>query len=189
MDRMNIVDDVKACLVPSGLPNCGDDLWVAGQFTIDIIDGETGLVKYSETFSNLVVNQGKQDLLTVYFSDGTATASSSWFMGLISNSGYSAIAAADTAASHAGWTEFTGYSQATRPLWGQVAPGSGVTTITNTSPATFDITSSGTLKGGFIITNSTKGGTTGKLWSAALFSADVPVNNGDQMKVTYTLST
>lgn len=135
---------------------------------------------------NLVVNQGKNDILDVYFSDGTATAASGWFMGLISSSGYSAIAAADTAASHAGWTEFTGYSESTRQAWGQGDPASQ--SITNSTPVTFSINASGTVKGAFIITNSTKGGTSGKLWAAALFSADVPVNNGDQLKVTYTLS-
>jgi len=135
---------------------------------------------------NLVVNQGKNDILETYFHDGTQTASTSWFMGLISNSGYSAIAAGDTASSHAGWTEFTGYSEATRQAWGQGAAASQ--SITNATPVTFSINATGTVKGAFIITNSTKGGTTGKLWAAALFSADVPVNNGDQLKVTYTLS-
>lgn len=135
---------------------------------------------------NLVVNQGKNDILEVYFHDGTATAAASWYMGLISSSGYSAIAAGDTAASHSGWTEFTGYSESTRQSWGQGAAASQ--SITNASPVTFSVNATGTVKGAFIITNSTKGGTSGKLWAAALFSADVPVNNGDQLKVTYTLS-
>lgn len=137
-------------------------------------------------FPNLVVNQGKNDILGVYFNDGTATAGSSWFMGMIVDTGFTGIVAGDTAASHAGWAEFTGYSQSTRPLWGQGAPSGQA--ITNASPVTFDITSSGNLKGGFIITNSTKGGTSGKLWAAALFTALVPVSNGDQMKATYNLS-
>lgn len=167
----------------------GDQLVPAGSFDVEIYDGVTGALKHKERIKNTVVNQGKNDMLNVYFADGTPTALSSWFMGLISSSGYTAISASDTAASHSGWTEFTGYSQSNRVAWGQTGPSTGVTTITNSSPATFDITSSGTLKGGFIITNNTKGGTSGKLWAAALFSADVPVNNGDQMKITYNLST
>lgn len=159
----------------------------AGWLNISVSD-HRGIKKAEYQFRNLVVNQGKNDILNVYFADGTATASSSWFMGLISDSGFSSIQATDTAASHGGWSEFTTYSQSTRPLWGQAGPSTGVTTITNASPVTFDITGSGTLKGGFIITNSTKGGTSGKLWAAALFTAAVPVNNGDQMKCTYTLS-
>ncbi len=137
-------------------------------------------------FPNDITNEGKNYILDVMFHDQTQIASTSWFIGLISSSGYSALAAADVMNSHAGWTEFTGYSQSTRVLWGQGAPSSQ--SITNASPATFDITGGGTLKGVFITTNSTKSGTSGKLWATALFSADVPVSNGDQIKITYTVS-
>lgn len=137
-------------------------------------------------FPNLVVNQGKNDILSVYFNDGTATASSSWFMGLIVDTGFTGIVAGDTAASHAGWAEFTSYSETARPLWGQGAPSGQA--ITNASPVTFSITGSGNLKGGFIATVATKSSTSGKLWAAALFTAPVPVTNGDQMKATYNLS-
>lgn len=155
-----------------------------GHFRIKHIRDGKELAVYD--VKNLVVNQGKNDILDVYFSDGTQVAASGWFMGLVSLSGYSAIAAGDTAASHAGWTEFTGYSESTRQAWGQGDPASQ--SITNATPVTFTINATGTVKGAFIITNSTKGGTSGKLWAAALFSADVPVNSGDQLKVTYTLS-
>lgn len=135
---------------------------------------------------NDITNEGKNTIFEVFFHDGTQIASSSWFIGLISNSGFSALAAADTMASHSGWTEFTGYSQSTRVAWGPGAAASQ--SITNSTPATFDINASGTVKGIFVTSNSTKSGTTGKLWATALFSADVPVNNGDQLKVTYTVS-
>ncbi len=135
---------------------------------------------------NDITNEGKNEILDIMFSDGSQIAASSWYIGLISSSGYSALAAADTMASHSGWTEFTGYSQATRVAWGPGSPASQ--SITNASPATFDINASGTLKGIFVTSNSTKSGTTGKLWATGLFSADVPVTNGDQMKITYTVS-
>lgn len=136
--------------------------------------------------NNDITNQGKNSIFDVMFHDATQIASSSWVIGLISNSGYSALAAGDVMSSHAGWTEFTGYSQSTRVAWGPGASASQ--SITNASPATFDINATGTVKGIFIVSNSTKGGTTGTLWSTALFSADVPVSNGDQLRVTYTLS-
>jgi hypothetical protein len=135
---------------------------------------------------NDITNEGKNTILDVMFHDGTQIASTSWYVGLISNSGYSALAAADTMASHGGWTEFTGYTQSTRVAWGPGAA-SGQST-TNASPATFDINATGTLKGIFVTSNSTKSGTTGKLWATGLFAADVPVSNGDQMKITYTVS-
>jgi hypothetical protein len=120
------------------------------------------------------------------FKDGTQIASTSWFGGLISSSGYSALSASDTMSSHSGWAEFTGYTQSTRVAWGPGTPASQ--SITNASPMTFDINATGTLKGIFITSNSTKSGTSGKLWATGLFSADVPVVSGDQMKVTYTVS-
>lgn len=158
-----------------------------GWLNIGVYD-KRGIKKFESQCRNLVVNQGKNDFLNVYFASGTQTATASWFMGLISDVGFTGIVAGDTIASHGGWAEFTSYSESTRVAWGQAGPATGVTTITNASPATFNITGSGTLKGGFIVTNSTKGGTTGKLWAAALFASAVPVNNGDQMKVTYNLS-
>lgn len=192
-DRMRFNDRIGLQVIRSSgeiesfqsLEAINDQFMPRGSFRIKHYDSKGRELGVYDV-KNLVVNQGKNDILEVYFSDGTATAQASWFMGLISLSGYSAIAAADTAASHAGWTEFTGYSEATRPAWGQGDAASQ--SITNASPVTFSINASGTVKGAFIITNSTKGGTTGKLWAAALFSADVPVNNGDQLKVTYTLS-
>ncbi len=120
------------------------------------------------------------------FHDATQVASTSWYIGLISNSGYSALAAGDTMSSHSGWTEATGYTQSTRVAWGPGASSSQTTT--NASPATFDMNATATIKGIFVNSNSTKSGTTGTLWATGLFTADVPVNNGDQLKVTYSVS-
>lgn len=155
-----------------------------GQFEVEHVREGRVLQKY--TFKNDITNQGKNSLFEIMFHDGTQIAAASWFIGLISNSGYSALAAADTMASHAGWTEFTGYSQSTRVAWGPGAAASQ--SITNASPATFDVNATGTVKGIFVVSNSTKGGTTGTLWATALFSADVPVASGDQLRVTYTVS-
>lgn len=162
-----------------------DKMPLSGRFQIEHLDKD-GNVKGTYDFPNDITNQGKNDIFDIMFSDGTQIANSSWFIGLISNSGYSALAAADTMASHAGWTEFTGYTQATRVAWGAGEPASQ--SITNASPATFDVNASGTVKGVFVVSNSTKGGTTGRLWATALFSTDVPVTNGDQLRVTYTVS-
>jgi hypothetical protein len=137
-------------------------------------------------FNNDITNEGKNLIFDVMFNSATQILNGSWYIGLISNSGYSALAAADTMASHSGWTEFTSYSQANRVGWGSIASASQ--TVTNTTPATFDITGTGTVKGIFVTSNNTKGGTTGKLWSTALFSADVAVVNADQIKVTYTVN-
>lgn len=135
---------------------------------------------------NGITNVGKNKILNDMFNDGTQTANSSWYIGLIDASGYTALAATDTMSSHSGWNEFTTYSEANRVAWGSGTASAQSTT--NSTPATFNITGTATVKGVFIPTNNTKSGTTGTLWSTALFSADVPVSNGDQLKVTYTVS-
>src|SRR4051812_19020802 len=87
---------------------------------------------------NDIVNQGKNLIFDVMFNDGTQVAHSAWCLGLISLVGYSALAASDVPSSHAGWTEFTGYSQANRVAWGSGASASQ--SVTNATPCQFDIT-------------------------------------------------
>ena len=133
---------------------------------------------------NLVTSEGKNKIWDVMFHDATQIAASSWFMGLISAASYSAIAVANTMASHGTWLEFTDYTQSTRPAWGPGASSGQI--ITNASPCTFDFDDTGTLKGIFIVSNSTKAGTTGVLWSVGLFASDVDVVDEDQIKLTYS---
>jgi hypothetical protein len=136
---------------------------------------------------NDIVNEGKNKILDVMFNGATQIANNSWFIGLINNAGYSAVAAGDTMSSHAGWAEATGYNEATRVAWGSGSAASQQ--VTNGTAATFTINATATLKGVFVVTNSTKGGTTGVLWATALFASTVSVDSGDQLKITYTVAT
>jgi hypothetical protein len=153
-------------------------------------------------FPNAVVNQGKNQILEVNFHSGTPITS--WFLGLISNVGYTALAATDTYQdinqAGNGWDEFTTYTDGnngddatTRPAWG--AGAASGQSVTNATAAVFNVTSAGTVKGVFqvggIVAAQTKNdhAASGVLWSTALFtSGDVVVANGDQLKVTYTVS-
>jgi hypothetical protein len=144
-----------------------------------------GTVRWRETFRNLVTTAGKNDLLTQYFKGAAYTAA--WFVGLVDNAAFSAIAAGDTSASHAGWAESTAYSNATRPALtlGTASAGS----IDNSaSKASFTINATAAINGAFTITNSTKGGSTGTLYSAGSFGAVRNVINGDTLNVQVTLS-
>lgn len=183
MHGMNLRSLVAGLLTRKRQPE--NKLGIRGFYNVLHLDKD-GKFKAQYDFPNDIVNQGKNDLFDTMFYDRTPVASSSWFIGLISLASYSALAAADTMGSHSGWTEFTGYSQSTRVAWGPGASASQV--ITNSSPATFDINASGTVKGVFVATDSAKGGTGGRLWSTGLFSADVPVTSGDQLRVTYSVS-
>lgn len=140
---------------------------------------------------NTIVNVGKNYILDVMFNGGTQIANIKWFMGMISSSSFSAISSSDTISSHSGWTEWTTYSESTRQAWGSGAAASQ--SVTNASAVVINITGSGTVKGIFIVGSAsgadTKGGTTGTLWSAALYTGgDVAVINGDQLRSTYTLN-
>ena len=146
--------------------------------------GADGKVKWRDTIQNLVTTVGKNDLLDKYLAGSSYTAA--WYKGLIDSASYSAVAAGDTAASHAGWLESTAYSNATRPApsFGAASGGSKASTAT-----AFNINATATIKGLFLISNSTKGGTTGILYSAGLFTGgDKAVASGDTLNVTYTAS-
>lgn len=149
-----------------------------------------GNLKWQDEAHNLVVNVGLKDMNDKYFSGATYTAA--WYLGLYGAASTNNPAAGDTAASHAGWTEVTAYSQATRP---QVTFGAATTAdpsvISNSaSPSTFSINGTTTVGGAFLISNNTKGGTTGILFSAADFQSpgDRSVVNGDTLTVTYQFS-
>lgn len=154
---------------------------------VQILD-KHGRVKYVENFEgdfhNDITNIGKNTLLDSFFRNQAPPAV--WYFGLVDNASWTAFAAGDTMSSHAGWIEFTSYSDSTRVAWTTVAAASQA--ITNSSVSTFNINGSGTLKGIFVTSVSTKSGTTGTLWSTAAFTTTVPVSSGDQLKITYTVN-
>lgn len=161
-----------------------DMLFLKGTYKAEHVDKD-GNHKGWFDFPNGITNAGKNSILDTMFNGATQISSSSWYLGLIDNSGTPTLASGDTLASHAGWTEATYYS-GNRPAWGQGSAASQQ--VTNSSVVTFTITGGGgTLYGIFICTAAT--GTSGLLWSTAAFTATVPVVAGDQMKITYTLAT
>ena len=134
---------------------------------------------------NAITNVGMNALLDVGFNGSSQSAN--WYMGLIDSSGYTAVANTDVVTSHTGWTESNAYTQSTRPLWDAGAANSR--SITNASTVDFSINATVTLKGVFVINENTKGGvSTGTLWCTALFSTPASLQNGDTLKVTYTVS-
>ena len=145
---------------------------------------KSGEKKGEYFLDNGVTTVGKNHILDVEFH--AATQVTTWYIGLIDNSGYSALADGDTMSSHAGWNEFTTYDESTRQEWTEGAASSG--SITNSTPVTFTISGSGTIKGLFVVSNSTKSGTTGTLWATGTFASTVPVVDNDVFKVTYTVS-
>lgn len=160
-----------------------------GVFTVECRDKD-GNLKWTAQSPNLVVNVGLQDMNTKYFSGSAYTAA--WYIGLYGAAASNNPAAGDTAASHAGWTEVTAYSQATRPAatFGTATTADPSVISNSASPATFSINATTTVGGAFLISNNTKGGTTGTLFSAADFQSpgDRSVVSGDTLSVTYQFS-
>lgn len=121
--------------------------------------------------------------------DNTVTwrEASRWFVGLVDNAGWTAYAAGDTMASHAGWAESGAYSDAIRPALvpGSVAAGS---VDNSASKAVFNINATATIRGAFMCDLPTKSGTAGVLYGEADFASARSVINGDTLNVTVTLT-
>jgi hypothetical protein len=167
----------------------GEHTKAGGVYRIECLDAD-GNLKWSAESHNLVVNQGLQDMNTQYFKGSGYTAT--WYLGLYGAAAANNPVAGDTAAVHAGFTEITPYSNATRPACSfGTATTADPSVITNSlSPAQFSINSAATVGGAFLISNSTKGGFTGILFSASDFAApgDRVVASGDTLNISYTFS-
>jgi hypothetical protein len=125
-----------------------------------------------------------------YFKGSAYTAA--WYIGLYGAAASNSPAAGDTMASHAGWTEIVPYSNATRPAatFGTATTANPSVQTNSASPASFTINATATVGGAFLVSNSTKSGTTGVLFSASDFTApgDRSVASADTLNVTYTFS-
>lgn len=175
-----------ATLLIHKLPGLAVSLGVAARTRYDVeCYGPDGTLKWADHFYNLVVNTGLDDLLDKRFKASAYTSAD--FVGL--TSGTPSVAAADTMASHGGWTEITAYSQGTRPSL-TLGTVSGQSVDNSASKAVFSINGTATVGGCFVTTDSTKGGTAGILYGAGAFSqGNKSVNNGDTLNVTVTLTT
>jgi hypothetical protein len=144
-------------------------------------------VSPSETFENLVTNVGKDDLLDKYLKGSGYTQTIR--MGL---KGAGTVLAANTQASHAGWTERGG---ANAPAYTgdrkAVTMGAAASQVSTSPTQAFAITSGGNVDGCFINNggSATKDDTTGILFSAGDFTGGAKtVANLDTLTVVYTLT-
>lgn len=177
------VSDAVRCAV-SGKAELQSALLLHGGWQITCRD-KNGRFKWVETIENLVTNAGEDHALDVALSGGTQIAT--WY--LLLTDGTPTVAETDTASSHAGWTEVTAYDEAARVTWTDGGV-SGQSVDNSASVADFTISTNSTTVGGAgLISDNTKGGTTGTLYSAGAFTGgDKSVDDGDTLSVTATFT-
>jgi len=181
-------DEVSASLTANKGAN--ERVGAGGVFTVTCV-GADGVEKWSDTFHNLVVNVGLQDMNSKYFQGSGYTAA--WFLGLVQGpASGTTFAAADTLASHAGWTELvpgTAYTGNRKAVTFGTATTADPSVITNSvSPSSFAMLVNGTVVAGALLC-SVASGTSGILFSAGDFTGgNKTVDNGDTLNVTYTFS-
>ena len=173
-----------------------ESVGIEGRYHVECRDAD-GNLKWADSFPNLVNAVGKQLMLDTLLS-GSSYTTVGPFLGLISGAAPT-FAAADTMASHAGWTEFANYTVGGSAVRGTASFGSaastGVTptnvTTKTASAITYTITGGGGTVGGcFLVTGagavSTINDTSGTLYSAGAFGVPKAVTAGDTVSVTYS---
>lgn len=190
-EKLNAAESANIKLAST--TDLGESCQAEGVYTFKCFEYENGPLLWERVIENVVATVGKNLML-----DSSLTGSSYTvvgpYMGLISSVSFTAVSAADTMASHAGWTEAGSTNAPT--FAARIAPSFSSATagaITTASPVSFTMTGNGTLVGAFIAYGTgavtTLMSTAGTLLSAGAFTGgNQPVNSGNVVQVTYSLS-
>lgn len=196
-DRLNVTAAASASVVRCG--GMQEQMDVIGHFWVECFDKD-GNLKWRDNFPNTVMTAGKNLMLDTVLA-GSAYTVTGPYLSLISSVGYSAISAADTMASHAGWAEAGNGSNF--PLWSTPASNARQTTAWSSATAgakalsaasSFTIgATGGTIKGCILVFGTgavaTNNNTSGTLLSAGLFTGgDKVVATSDVVNVSYSLA-
>lgn len=177
MDHGNFEMSKGGILVPK------QKLIVAGQYHGTILRKGEVIDDFYE--DNLVVDEGLNALLDIMFHGSTQVTT--WYLGVFEGN-YTPVAGINAAGIASASTETNAaYDETTRPAFVEAAASSKVTTNA-ASRATFTFNATKTIYGAFLISDNTKGGTSGTLFSAARFGTSKAVVSGDQLLLTYTFT-
>lgn len=182
-------DIVQAGMVAN--KQTSESVGAGGVYTVECV-GADGTVKWTDTFHNLVVNQGLQYMNATTFAGSGYTAS--WYLGLLQGAGSgNTFSASQTLASHgsngsSGWTESNAYAGARKAVTFGTATTANPSVATNSaSPSSFVMNATFTISGAFL--TNVDSGTSGVLFSVGNFAGgDKFVDSGDTLNVTYTFS-
>jgi len=145
---------------------------------------------YQET-SNIVVNEGLTDILSVYLKSGTQKTA--WYMSLFTGN-YTPLATLTAATYPSTATENTsnteGYTETNRQTWtGGSISANAVDNTASMAAFTFASATSVVVYGAAMHSVATRGGTTGVLLSASKFSPSArTLYNGDVFNLSWKLT-
>lgn len=109
-----------------------------------------------------------------------------WYIGLIDEAGFSAVAATDTHASHPGWVEWASLVGPFRRAWDSMLANGG--RMASGSATLFAITGSGSIRGALLGSSPNIGPSPGHtLYSTAVADEGLAVESPGALFVTYTL--
>jgi hypothetical protein len=186
---INQTADHLGAAMTAGAP-VADGAKVVGRYTAVCRDAD-GKELWRDEFDNLVTTAGKNFLLDSALAGSSYSATE--YIGLISSTSWSAVVAADTMASHAGWLESGGANaptmSSTRQTCAWSSASAGVKALS--AGLTFTFTGSGTVQGAFIVGGtgavSTVANTSGTLYSGGVLSGGAqPVISGNTLTVSYS---
>lgn len=152
--------------------------------------GRVNGASWEKEGDNLITTEGLAHILNVAL--GSTAKPAGYFLALFSGSAtpaanWTAASFAATANEITSMTE--GYTAATRPAWtpgtattGQIDNMAAVASVTIATAASLNVT------GAALLTNSTRGGTTGVLVSASKYAAARTFQNGDTYEIGYRLN-
>lgn len=139
---------------------------------------------------NLITDQGLAHILNVAL--GTTPKPTGYYLALFSaaatpQSSWTAASFASTASEIVSMTE--GYSDATRPKWNPTnATTNSIDNMTTVAKVTMKTASQLTVQGAAMLTNSSRGGTSGVLISATKYAAPRVFQNDDTYEIGYRIS-
>lgn len=153
-----------------------------GRFRL-ISRGWDGRLLGARTFENGTTEQGVTHLAARVFLG--AAAYPTWHVGLISQSGFSALAAADTHQAHPGWAEWAALYAGLRVAWAPLAAGGRFMDAPTTI---LSVTAAGQVRGAFLASTPTIGTASGQVIYATGVDADpLDVEAGGTVTVGYKL--
>lgn len=176
MQSMDYTKTESGLLVPPS------KIMMGGKFTGQILRNGEIIDEFED--HNLVVNEGLNHILNVEFNG--ATQVTTWYLGLFEGN-YTPVSSVTAATIASASTECTAYASATRPEYVEAAS-TAQSTTNSANRASFVFNATKTVYGAFLISSSTKSGTSGVLFSAARFASSKAVDSGDELLLTYTFN-